>query len=90
MIRQATTKTCVAKVILLKPAAYRKTWNAASSALPIFFRFWRKPDRTGSMDLQDILDDLQHRVSLGELDTKVVEKLAERAEVYYRLAHGEM
>lgn len=41
-----------------------------------------------SMSLQDILDDLQHRVSVGELDAAVVNKLAERAEDYYRLACG--
>lgn len=42
------------------------------------------------MDLQDILDDLRHRVSLSELDSTLEKKLAGRAEVYYRLAHGEM
>lgn len=41
-----------------------------------------------SMDLQDILIDLQHRVSAGELDTAVVNKLAERAADYYLLACG--
>jgi HD-GYP domain-containing protein (c-di-GMP phosphodiesterase class II) len=42
-----------------------------------------------SMDLAAILDDLQHRVSIGELDAAVVNKLAEHAEDYYRLARGE-
>ncbi|MDD2739617.1 MAG: HD domain-containing protein [Methylomonas lenta] len=41
-----------------------------------------------SMDLQYILDDLQHRVSLGELDATVVNKLVERAADYYHLACG--
>ncbi|OAI14321.1 phosphohydrolase [Methylomonas lenta] len=41
-----------------------------------------------SMDLQYILDDLQHRVSLGELDATVVDKLAEHAADYYHLACG--
>ncbi|QPK64244.1 HD domain-containing protein [Methylomonas sp. LL1] len=41
-----------------------------------------------SMALQDILDDLQHRVSLGELDATVVDKLTQHAELYYRLARG--
>lgn len=41
-----------------------------------------------SMSLQDILDDLQHRVSIGELDATVVNKLAERAADYYQLACG--
>lgn len=41
-----------------------------------------------SMNLKDILDDLQHRVDAGELDATVVSKLSERAEVYYQLALG--
>lgn len=41
-----------------------------------------------SMDLQYILDDLQHRVSLGELDATVVDKLTEHAADYYHLACG--
>ena len=41
-----------------------------------------------SMDLQDILDDLKHRVSLGELDAAVVNKLTDHAEDYYQLACG--
>lgn len=41
-----------------------------------------------SMQLNDILADLQRRVSAGELDAKVVNKLAERADQYYQLACG--
>lgn len=41
-----------------------------------------------SMNLQDILDNLQHRVSLGELDATVVNKLVERAADYYQMACG--
>lgn len=41
-----------------------------------------------SMDLQAILDDLQHRVSVGELDASVVNMLSERAADYYQLACG--
>jgi HD-GYP domain-containing protein (c-di-GMP phosphodiesterase class II) len=41
-----------------------------------------------SMDLPDILADLQHRVSAGELDATVVNKLVERAADYYQLACG--
>lgn len=41
-----------------------------------------------SMDLQEILEDLRHRVGVGELDAEVVDKLAEHAGNYYRLATG--
>jgi len=39
-----------------------------------------------SMDLADILTDLQRRVTAGELDATVVDKLNERAAFYYQLA----
>lgn len=42
-----------------------------------------------SMALQDILDDLRRRVSAGELDVSVVDKLAEHADDYYALARGD-
>ncbi|MBS4050839.1 MAG: HD domain-containing protein, partial [Methylomonas sp.] len=42
-----------------------------------------------SMALQDILDDLRRRVSAGELDASVVDKLAEHADDYYALARGD-
>ncbi|PPD35664.1 MAG: phosphohydrolase [Methylomonas sp.] len=42
-----------------------------------------------SMDLAAIMNDLQHRVEIGELDAAVVSKLAEHAEDYYQLARGE-
>lgn len=42
-----------------------------------------------SMALADILNDLRRRVSVGELDATVVDKLAEQAEAYYRLARGD-
>jgi HD-GYP domain-containing protein (c-di-GMP phosphodiesterase class II) len=41
-----------------------------------------------SMSLNDILADLQQRVSKGELDKEVVEKLRVNAEAYYQLAQG--
>lgn len=41
------------------------------------------------MDLAAIMNDLQHRVSIGELDATVVNKLAEHADDYYQLARGE-
>ncbi|MCK9607646.1 MAG: HD domain-containing protein [Methylomonas sp.] len=41
-----------------------------------------------SMALDDILDDLRHRVKVGELDASVVDKLAEHADAYYQLACG--
>lgn len=41
------------------------------------------------MDLAAIMTDLRHRVEIGELDADVVNKLAERAEDYYRLALGD-
>ena len=41
-----------------------------------------------SMDLADILDELKRRVSAGELDATVVNKLSERAAVYYQLARS--
>lgn len=41
-----------------------------------------------SMALPDILDDLRHRVSVGELDASVVDKLTEHADDYYALARG--
>jgi hypothetical protein len=40
------------------------------------------------MSLNDILADLQQRVSKGELDKEVVEKLRVNAEAYYQLAQG--
>ncbi|MCQ8129037.1 HD-GYP domain-containing protein [Methylomonas rivi] len=42
-----------------------------------------------SMALHDILDDLRRRVSAGELDAGVVDKLAEHADDYYALARGD-
>lgn len=41
-----------------------------------------------SMDLTDILADLDHRVANNELDGKVVETLKANAETYYSLAKG--
>ena len=41
-----------------------------------------------SMRLDDILAELQQRVSKGELDKEVVEKLRVNAEAYYQLAQG--
>lgn len=42
-----------------------------------------------SMALQNILDDLRRRVSAGELDATVVDKLSEHADDYYQLARGD-
>lgn len=42
-----------------------------------------------SMDLAAIMTNLRHRVEIGELDADVMNKLAERAEDYYRLALGD-
>jgi HD-GYP domain-containing protein (c-di-GMP phosphodiesterase class II) len=39
-----------------------------------------------SMSLEYILNDLQSRVATGHLDSEVVAKLTENAELYYRLA----
>lgn len=39
-----------------------------------------------SMNLEYILNDLQSRVATGHLDSEVVAKLTENAELYYRLA----
>ncbi|WP_340123308.1 HD-GYP domain-containing protein [Methylobacter svalbardensis] len=39
-----------------------------------------------TMSLEYIVNDLQSRVASGHLDTKVVAKLTENAELYYRLA----
>ncbi|MDI1293838.1 MAG: HD domain-containing protein [Methylobacter sp.] len=39
-----------------------------------------------TMSLEYIINDLQSRVASGHLDAKVVAKLAENAELYYRLA----
>ena len=41
-----------------------------------------------SMRLEDILADLQERVSKGELDKNVVDKILVNAEAYYQLAQG--
>jgi spore coat polysaccharide biosynthesis protein SpsF (cytidylyltransferase family) len=38
------------------------------------------------MSLEYIIDNLQARVVSGHLDSKVVAKLTENAELYYRLA----
>lgn len=40
----------------------------------------------GSMPLEEIIQDLQRRASEGDLDHRVVEKLAARAPFYYELA----
>lgn len=41
-----------------------------------------------SMLLLDIMENMQHRVTAGELDGMVVDKLKANAEAYYRLAQG--
>lgn len=41
-----------------------------------------------SMQLHDILEDIKRRVTAGELDNLVVDKLTANAEAYYKLAQG--